>query len=704
MLKRCAPWLAVLIALASLDAVAQTKVWGNNYQGQLGDGFRGIDDPAHINNPTPITLGGLADVINLSGGDGHTIAARSDGTVMTWGPSGQPSGLTPVPVTILTNVIAVSAGLSHSLALKSDGTVWAWGQNGSGQLGDYFSESFSAVPVKVGVSIFGTTTPGFDSIIAIEAGLGHSLALKADGTVWVWGGNSDGQLGTGDINPAFHPLQLGLTNMIAIGGGDQHSMALKSDGTLWGWGQNGAGQLGDGTITGPFNGTFYLSPVQNPLISGVTQIAVTERGTIALKSDGTVWGWGYNEFGITGNGTRTTANQCQCEPTPMQVTITNVTDIKSNGGFSHILARKRDGSIWAWGFNVYGQGGTGVASPQFPDHYSLLSPVQSIVGTGNVIFGTGRAHSMLSVPTVPVASGANVVAQLGEATVTFASVTAPGTVTITAIDPGTVVLPPPASYTIQLAAQAYDIATTAAFTSATVCIKVPMVFGQATFNSLRILHVEGGALVARTSSLNYIRREVCGNVTSLSPFVIATSTIALPPVLSGASSRRVHGVAGTFDQALTLTTPPTINHNPTTEPRQGPLHTIVFTYDKPMAGATVSVSEGTAVATAATFSGNDVVVNLTGVANAQYVTVDLGGVVAADGGVGSAVSARVGFLQGDVNQTRVVSLADVGLVNAQLAQPVSIANYLKDVNANGTLTLADKGITNAALTTALPPP
>jgi alpha-tubulin suppressor-like RCC1 family protein len=691
--------IVLLLSLVATDALAQTKVWGNNYQGQLGDGFRGIDDPAHINNPTPITLGGLADVISVSGGDGETIAARSDGTVMTWGPSGQPSSLTPVPVTLLTNVIAVSAGFGHSLALKSDGTVWAWGNNGGGQLGDYFSENFSAVPVKVGVSIFGTTTPGFDNIIAIEAGQGHSLALKADGTVWAWGANGDGQLGTGDNNLAFHPLQLGLSNIIAIGGGDQHSIALKSDGTLWGWGQNGAGQLGDGTIIGPNQSTMYWSPVQNPLISGVTQIAVTERGTIALKSDGTVWGWGYNEFGITGNGTRSTANQCQCEPTPMQVTISNVSDIKSNGGFGHVLARKRDGSIWAWGYNGYGQGGTGTASDQFPDHYSLLTPVQSLVGTGNVIFGTGRAHSMLSVPAVPVAAGANKVAQLGEATVTFASVTAPGNVTITAIDPGTIALPPPASYTILLTAQSYDISTTAAFTNATVCIKVPMVFDHTIFNSLRILHVEGGALVARTTSLNYLRREVCGVVPSLSPFVIATSTIAFPPVLSGTSSRRTHGAAGPFDLPLSA-----VATNPTTEPRQGPAQAIVFTYDKPISSATASISEGTAVAAAPTFTGNDVVVSLTGVANAQYVTVGLSGVVAADGGVGGVVSTRIGFLLGDVNQSRVVSLADLGLVNAQLSQPVAAANFLKDVNASGTVTLADKGLTNSVLTTSLPPP
>jgi alpha-tubulin suppressor-like RCC1 family protein len=531
MLKRCALWLAALVALASLDAIAQTETWGNNYQGQLGNGLSGL--PNYI-NPTPIIIGPMPDVVAISGGDGHGLAARSDGTVMTWGPGGQPFSLTPVPVTILTNVVAVSAGFGFSLALKSDGTVWAWGNNGGGQLGISSNLSFSAVPVQTGVS-----SPGFDSIIAIEAGLGHSLALKADGTVWSWGGNGDGQLGLGDIMQRFSPQQIsGLSNMIAIGGGDQHSIAVKSDGTLWGWGQNGAGQLGNGTITGPFAGTHYLSPVQNPLISGITQIATTDRGTVALKSNGTVWAWGYNELGMLGNGTFTTIPQCLCEPTPMQSNILNVTEIQANGSF-HILARKIDGSIWAWGWNYEGQAGTGAASPVAP--YSLPTPVQSGVGTGNVIFATGREFSLLSVPVVPIAAGANVVAQLGVARVTFANVTTPGTMTITAINPGAVGLPPPATFVIQSNVQAYSIATTAIFDNATVCIKVPTVFDFAIFSSLRILHAEGGVLIDRTTTRNYARREVCGVVTSFSPFLMATSPLPPAPVLNGASSRKTHG-------------------------------------------------------------------------------------------------------------------------------------------------------------------
>ena len=180
------------------------------------------------------------------------------------------------------------------------------------------------------------------------------------------------------------------------------------------------------------------------------------------------------------------------------------------------------------------------------------------------------------------------------------------------------------------------------------------------------------------------------------------SNPAAAPMLASAVSRRVHGAAGTFNLPLTLALP--VNHNPTTEPRQGPAQTIVFTFDKVINAATVTVTEGSATAASPTFSGNDVVVALTNVTNQQYVTVSLTNVGSSDGSTGGVGSARIGFLTGDVNGTRVISVADLGLVNAQLSQVVTAANYLKDVNASGTLTLADKGITNANLTKALAAP
>jgi hypothetical protein len=180
--------------------------------------------------------------------------------------------------------------------------------------------------------------------------------------------------------------------------------------------------------------------------------------------------------------------------------------------------------------------------------------------------------------------------------------------------------------------------------------------------------------------------------------VAAMSIIAGPPALQSAVSRKVHGAAGTYDLTLSLGA-----MDPTTEPRQSSTATIVMTFEVPIVSADIAVTEGAATAGAPTFSGNDVIVPLTGVVDQQYLTITASNVASAlnTGGSGSI---RVGFLVGDVNQSRVVSVADLGLVNAQLSQVVTAANFLKDVNATGTLTVADKGITNANLTRNLPPP
>ena len=171
------------------------------------------------------------------------------------------------------------------------------------------------------------------------------------------------------------------------------------------------------------------------------------------------------------------------------------------------------------------------------------------------------------------------------------------------------------------------------------------------------------------------------------------------PLLQSAVSRKMHGGAGTFDLPLSL-----VPTNPTTEPRLGPVQTIVCTFDKAITRADVTVTEGAATAGAPTVSGNDVVVTLTGVADQQYVTVSLTNVTSTDGGTAGVGSVRIGLLAGDVNGNRVVTVADAGLVNAQLAQPVTAANFLNDVNASGMITVADKAIATANLTKTLPAP
>ncbi len=178
----------------------------------------------------------------------------------------------------------------------------------------------------------------------------------------------------------------------------------------------------------------------------------------------------------------------------------------------------------------------------------------------------------------------------------------------------------------------------------------------------------------------------------------APATIA-PPALAGAVSRHVHGAAGSFDLPLSLAPA-----SPTVEPRQGPAAMVVMTFDKPIAGATGAVTEGTATVQGVVVTGNDVTVTLAGVADAQYVTVALANIASTDGATDGSASVRIGFLVGDVNGSRGVSISDLLAVNAALSQPVTTANYLRDLNLSGSMTLSDKLIANAHLAQALPTP
>ncbi|HYF96333.1 MAG TPA: hypothetical protein VD969_29350 [Symbiobacteriaceae bacterium] len=285
----------------------------------------------------------------------HTALLKADGTVWAWGQNyfgglGNDTTVdsgTPVPVMDLTGVKAIAAGGHKTLALKADGTVWAWGDNSYGQLGNG-STAHSSKPVPV---------QGLTGVKAIAAGVLHAAALKSDGTVWTWGYGGYGGLGNGDSGPSAMSLTpvpvTGLTGVKAIFASAiaGRTYALKSDGTLWAWGENGqfGGLLGDGTTV-----ELAATPVQVTGLSEVTAVATGASHTIALRSDGTVWAWGYNTDGQFGNGS-TSGSPVR---TPAQVPgLTKVTAIAA--GYSHSLALRSDGTVWTWGGNSQGQLGDG---------------------------------------------------------------------------------------------------------------------------------------------------------------------------------------------------------------------------------------------------------------------------------------------------------------------------------------------------------
>jgi alpha-tubulin suppressor-like RCC1 family protein len=153
-------------------------------------------------------------------------------------------------------VVAIAAGTYHSLALCSDGSVVAWGDNSYGQLGSNTTTD-SLVPVAVNTAA-GVSALAGKTVVAIAAGAYHSLALCSDGSVVAWGFNSDGELGDNSTTPRLAPVAVNTTSgvsvlsgrtVVGIQAGESHSVALCTDGTVAGWGWNGSGQLGDGTTT-----------------------------------------------------------------------------------------------------------------------------------------------------------------------------------------------------------------------------------------------------------------------------------------------------------------------------------------------------------------------------------------------------------------------------------------------------------------------
>jgi alpha-tubulin suppressor-like RCC1 family protein len=372
--------------------------WGRNISGQLGDG-------TNTDQNEPVRIGAENIWLMVDNGPHHTVAVKGDGTLWAWGSNafgqlGIGNSIDqnfPVQVGADNDWVLASAGLNFCLALKSDGSLWAWGRNNFGQLGDGTTTN-SNQPILIGTD---------NDWIDIQAGFHHSIAIKADGTCWVWGDNLYGELGDGtNIDRDVPTLLAGHTNWRSISAGTNYTLGLKADGTMWAWGRNDFGQLGDGANThrnspiqigvgkywidaasgglhsmaisadgtvwswgnnssgayGNGNTTSQLSPVQTSTV-GFKPKAITAgySSSFALKSDGSLWGWGYNNAGQLGIGTFTNQN------VPVQIgSGNNWSSVYANGSYTHAI--KADGTLWAWGENAYdqlgnGSGGFGVYVP-----------------------------------------------------------------------------------------------------------------------------------------------------------------------------------------------------------------------------------------------------------------------------------------------------------------------------------------------------
>jgi len=257
-----------------------------------------------------------------------------------------------------TNWKQVSCGEIYTAAIKTDGTLWLWGRNSVGQLGSNNLTDRSS-PVQ--------TVSAGTNWKQVSGGRQHTAAIKTDGTLWLWGRNSVGQLGSNNLTDRSSPVQTvsAGSNWKQVSCGREHTAAIKTDGTLWAWGQNDYGELATNNVTD------RSSPVQT--VSGGNDWKLVSCGqyhTAAIKTDGTLWLWGRGQNGQLGNNSTTNRSS------PVQ-TVAGGTNWKQVAcSFQHTAAIKTDGTLWLWGSNTEGRLGDNSRT-------SRSSPVQTVSGGTN---------------------------------------------------------------------------------------------------------------------------------------------------------------------------------------------------------------------------------------------------------------------------------------------------------------------------------
>lgn len=356
----------------ALDTSGHTYCWGDNTYGQLGDG-----STQQASLPRPI----VADPgVQLAAGLDFSCVLTSQGTVQCWGHNnygqlGDGSSLdrsSPDDVTGLAYIAAISAGAYHACALHVGGQVICWGNNTYGELGRGGIGGFSTAADPV---------PGLYGVVALSLGYNHSCALKDDGSVWCWGRNADGQLGTGGNADSATPVRVALpTRASVIAAGGYHTCALGTQGVVYCWGNNQHGELGSGSLSpSSRNAPQPVTGLSGP----VRQLASGGSHSCAVEASGRTLCWGRNDWKQLGN--RIAGDLAV--PTPVEVLGLPDRPAQLALGAQHSCALDAVGALSCWGRNQSGELGNGKAdsfagAPDGVHGFASLDAIAISIGVG----------------------------------------------------------------------------------------------------------------------------------------------------------------------------------------------------------------------------------------------------------------------------------------------------------------------------------
>ena len=318
--------------------------WGMGTAGQLGNNCN-----QKVSSPVREITSDSQWCAVAASSSSHTLAVKCTGELYVWGSNGSfgvlglgtSGGNYSSPVQEFcsaTNWCAVTAGCIGSAALKTDGSAWNWGYNYYGQLG-INNTSNKNTPVRE----FCSST---NWCAISNSGCLHVVAVKTSGQLWGWGYNLQKQLGDGTNISRRTPVQeaTSATDWCTVSAGSLHTVAVKSTGTLYGWGNNGSGQAGVGTSTGP------STPTQD--ISSATSWCNASAGhlySLGIKTDGTLWGWGDSSCYQVGAGTNVNRSS------PVQEFCSSTNWCIVEAGRETGRGIKTDGTLWGWGNGLCGQ-------------------------------------------------------------------------------------------------------------------------------------------------------------------------------------------------------------------------------------------------------------------------------------------------------------------------------------------------------------